>query len=98
MNTERNRSRPVQDASRTARGSTLYGIAMLAGWIIPLLGAPLGIAGLIMGITGLSSPRRDLARAGIFLNGLGLGLTALNVILSFYLLSTGKLDQLFMLQ
>lgn len=71
---------------------------MLAGWILPLLGIPLGIAGLSMGIAGLPSTRRDLARAGIFLNGLGLALTALNMYLAFYLLSTGKLDQLLMLQ
>lgn len=71
---------------------------MLAGWILPLTAVPLGIAGLVMGITGLSSGRRDLARAGIFLNGLGLGLTATNAFLALYFLMSGKLDQLFMLQ
>lgn len=81
-----------------ARSSTLCGIVMLAGWILPITAVPLGIAGLVMGITGLSSGRRDLARAGIFLNGLGLGLTAINAFLAFYFLMSGKLDQLFMLQ
>ncbi len=80
----------------TARSSILCGIIMLAGWIFPLTAVPLGIAGLVMGIIGLSSGQRDLARAGIFLNGLGLGLTALNVSLAVYLLMSGKFDQLFM--
>jgi hypothetical protein len=79
---------------RTARNSVLCGIAMLAGWAIPFVGFPLGLAGLTMGITGLPSPRRDLARSGIFLNGLGLAMTALNIFLSYYLLTTGKLDPL----
>lgn len=83
---------------RSARSSVLCGIIMLAGWIIPLLGIPLGIAGLTMGITGLPSTRRDLARAGIFLNGLGLALAALNIFLSFYLFTTGKLVSLFSFQ
>lgn len=83
---------------RSAYNSIICGIIMLAGWIFPLLGLPLGIAGLTMGITGLSSTRRDLARAGVFLNGLGLALTALNMFLAFYLLTTGKLDPLFNFQ
>ncbi len=95
---EQNRSGTTPGIQRTARNSIICGIIMLMGWILPLLGIPLGIAGLTMGITGLSSARRDLARAGIFLNGLGLGLTALNMFLAFYLLTTGKLDPLLMFQ
>jgi hypothetical protein len=95
---EQGRSAAAPDMHRTARSSILCGIMMLAAWILPLLGIPLGIAGLTMGITGLSSSRCDLARAGIFLNGLGLSLAALNMFLAFYLLSTGKLDPLLMFQ
>ncbi len=98
MDTEQNKSGPFPGINRTARSSILCGIMMLAGWILPLFGIPLGVAGLVMGITGLSSHRRDLARAGIFLNGLGLSLAALNMFLAFYLLTTGKLDPLLMFQ
>ncbi|NLA11636.1 MAG: hypothetical protein GX883_05875 [Firmicutes bacterium] len=79
---------------RSARNSVICGIVMLAGWAIPFVGAPLGAFGLVMGVTGLPSRRRDLARSGIFLNSLGLALTALNMFLSYYLLTTGKLDPL----
>lgn len=98
MEKRQGRDRFFPSNSRTARNSTIWGITMLVGWIFPLLGLPLGLAGLSMGISGLSSSRRDLARAGIFLNGLGLGLTVLNIFLSFYLVKTGKLDSLLMLQ
>lgn len=83
------------DQKEIARLSTILGIVMLAGWLIPFIGLPLGVTGLALGITGRSSSRKDLASAGIFLNSLGLGLTAANVIVTFYLLITGKLDQLF---
>lgn len=98
MNGDQNNPGTAPGMQRSARSSILCGIIMLMGWIIPFLGIPLGIAGLTMGITGLSSTRRDLARAGIFLNGLGLGLTALNMFLAFYLFTTGKLDPLLMFQ
>lgn len=79
---------------RSARNSVICGIIMLAGWTIPFVGVPLGVAGLAMGITGLPSRRRDLAGSGIFLNGLGLALAALNIFIAYYLLSTGKFDSL----
>ena len=87
---EQDRSTAAPDMYRTARSSVICGIMMLAAWVLPLLGMPLGIAG-------LPSSRRDLARAGIFLNGIGLFFTALNMFLGIYLLLTGKLDLLFTL-
>ena len=98
MNTRQSRNGLLPGTSRMARNSILCGIIMLACWIIPLLGLPLGVVGLAMGFTGLSSPRRDLARAGIYLNGLGLGLAALNILLTFYFLMAGKLDPLLIFQ
>ncbi len=96
MNSQQDKNRLLSGTPKTARSSVLCGIVMLAGWVIPLLGLPLGVAGLAMGFTSLSSPRRDLARAGLFLNSLGLGLTVLNILLAFYFMMTGKLDSLLM--
>lgn len=79
---------------RLAYTSVQCGIIMLAGWILPFFGFPLGLAGLYMGVTGLTSPRRDLARAGVFLNTLGLALIALNLYISYYMLQSGKLELL----
>ena len=80
---------------RLAYTSVQCGIIMLVGWVVPFMGFPLGLAGLYMGVTGLTtSSRRDLARAGIFLNSLGLALIALNTYLSYYMLTSGKLEML----
>ncbi len=80
------------DNSRQAMNSTKIGIVMLAAWILPLVGFPLGTIGLIFGLIGLNSSRRDLARSGIFLNGLGLGLSTMNIIVSLYLLLSGQIN------
>lgn len=78
--------------------STKIGIVMLAAWILPLAGFPLGAFGLIMGLVGLNSSRKDLARSGIFLNGLGLVLSTMNITVSLYLLLSGKIDPFQLLQ
>lgn len=75
-----------------AKNAVFAGIMMLAAWIIPFIGIPLGSIGLFWGITGKRSSRIDLARAGIFLNGLGLFLTASNMFISAYLLISANPD------
>ena len=80
------------DQKAMALNSVKIGMAMLVGWILPLAGIPLGVVGLIFGIIGFSSSRRDLARAGVFLNGLGLMMTGINMAISAYMLVTGKID------
>ncbi len=82
------------DRFKPARISTILGIAMLVGWVVPFIGIPLGSTGLVLGIIGRRSLRTDLARAGIFLNALGLLLTGLNFTVSFYFLVSGKINPL----
>lgn len=75
-----------------ARSSVKIGIIMLIAWIIPLFGIILSSAGLIQAIAGYTTPQRDLARAGIFLNSLGLVLSLLLVVVSLYLYFSGAFD------
>ncbi len=75
-----------------ARSSVKIGIIMLLMWAVPLLGHGLSVAGLALGITAYSKQKDDMARAGIFLNSLGLGLSLLNIAVSLYLLSSGAFD------
>ncbi len=75
-----------------ARNSVKIGIVMLAAWVVPLLGIILAVAGLVLGITSYSSKKEDLARAGIFLNGLGLFLAIINLSVSIYFLFSGEFD------
>ncbi len=75
-----------------ARNSVKIGIVMLVAWIIPLFGIILAVTGLVAGIASVPSSRRDLARAGIFLNSLGLGLSLLNLTVSIYFLLSSDFD------
>jgi len=75
-----------------ARSSVKIGIIMLLAWIIPLVGLLLAIVGLILGIQDRNGSRPDLARAGIFLNSLGLFLAILNITISSYLVFSGIID------
>lgn len=88
-----NRGEPPEKA-KMARASVIIGIIMLAGWLLPFIGFPLAITGIILGALGLNSARRDLGRAGIFLNSLGLGITFINLAISLYLLLTGRINPL----
>ena len=62
---------------------------MLAAWVVPLLGIILAVTGLVLGITSYYSKKEDLARAGIFLNSLGLFLAMINLSVSIYFLLSG---------
>jgi len=81
-----------------ARNSVKIGIVMLAAWVVPLLGIILAVAGLVLGITSYSSTKEDLARAGIFLNSLGLFLAMINLSVSIYLLFSGEFDPQMLLE
>ena len=82
------------DNKEMALNACKIGILMLLGWVIPLIGIPLWIIGLVCGIISYTSSRPDLAKAGIFLNGLGLGLTAINMLINFYLFVSGEINPL----
>ncbi|MGM0652481.1 MAG: hypothetical protein ACQES4_06850 [Bacillota bacterium] len=81
-----------------ARNSVKIGIAMLAAWLVPLLGIILAVAGLVLGINSYLSKKDDLARAGIFLNSLGLFLATANLSVSLYFLLSGEIDPQLMLE
>ena len=75
-----------------ARSSVKIGIIMMIAWIIPLFGLILASVGLTQAILSYSTPQRDFARAGIFLNSLGIILSLLLMGVSLYLLLSGAID------
>ncbi len=81
-----------------ARNSVKIGIIMLALWIIPIFGLILAVTGLVTGIASYSSSKDAMARAGIFLNSLGLSLSLLNITVSIYMFLSGDFDFSFMLE
>lgn len=79
-----------------ARNSVKIGIINLAVWIIPLLGFLLAALGFVLLAYGYSDERKDMVRAAIFLNTLGLSMSILNLVVSAYLISSGIIEPGFM--
>lgn len=62
----------------------VLGILSLILWLLPILGAPISIVGLILGI-------RSKYNVGIVLNVIGLCLTIANAAIGAYMGATGQL-------
>lgn len=82
----------IQDKS--ARSAVIMGIVSLVAWLIPLVGLPLSLASLILGLNSLNSKRKDLARASISLGVIGLFLTISYSIFMVYTVTSGLLFEL----
>lgn len=66
--------------------SLVLGIINLCAWFFPICGAPLAIAGLVLGYFGMRSPeQKTLAIVGMVLSGIGLLLTCLNAVAGVFL-------------
>ena len=72
-----------------AIASLVLGILGLFGWCIPLVGLPMTITGLVLGIKDLNSRSRGMAIAGVVLCVVGLSLSVGNAALGAYLGATG---------
>ena len=64
-----------------ATASLVLGLISIVAWIIPLIGFPTTITGLVLGIRGLGPRRRGKAIAGILLSVIFLVLTVLSAAL-----------------
>lgn len=60
--------------------SLILGIIGLVAWILPLLGYPINIIGLILGIISNKKEKNKFSKTGIILSAIGLGITAINSI------------------
>ena len=82
---------PLPTAKRKAKGqgkataSLVLGLVSIITWLIPLIGLPTTIAGLVLGIQGLGPKKRTRAAVGIVLSTIFLGLTILNAALGAYM-------------
>jgi hypothetical protein len=71
--------------------SLTLGTIGLIAWIIPILGAPIAIVGLVLGVKGHKSSKKSLATAGIVLCIIGLFASVANVSIGAYRGATGEL-------
>ena len=74
-------SQPVEEKKGLSLTSMILGIAGFLAWCIPLLGFPVCITGLILGIIGIKKGGKGMAIAGIILCSITLLLTLGNSIL-----------------
>jgi hypothetical protein len=82
--------RTADEGKGKATASLVLGLFSTIGWIIPLIGLPTTIAGLVLGIKGLGPQRRGTAIAGIVLSIIFLVLSVLNMTWGAYLGATGQ--------
>jgi hypothetical protein len=68
-----------------ATASLILGLVSIITWIIPLIGLPTTIIGLVLGIQGLGPKKRTTAAVGIALSTLFLIITLLNAALGAYM-------------
>jgi hypothetical protein len=70
--------------------SLVLGILGLFAWILPIVGLPISITGLALGVNALKRVRKGMAVAGIVLCSMGFLLGALNFAWGAYLGATGQ--------
>lgn len=70
-----------------AVAALVLGIVGLIAWLLPLVGYPVTIVGLVLGIKSVKSEKRGMAIAGIVMSSIGLVLTLINSILGVILYS-----------
>ena len=71
----------ISDKKGKALTSFILGIVSTVAWFIPIIGAPVTIVGLIMGILGRKSSRKWMAIVGIVLCSIFLIATVVNGVL-----------------
>ena len=69
----------------------ILGLFSLLAWLLPIVGLPVSIAGLVFGIKGTRSESKVVAIIGIVLCVLGLVLSIANAAIGAYLGATGQL-------
>jgi hypothetical protein len=84
-------SAPAPSGGGKAIWSLCLGLFGLLAWLLPIIGLPVTITGLVLGIKSVNGPRKGMATAGIVLCIIGLVLSTGNAALGAYLGATGQL-------
>jgi len=76
---------PVSETPTNAGGgkavaSLVLGIFGMIAFLLPILGVPVTVTGIILGALDLKSPKREVALAGLILSSIGCGLSLLNAL------------------
>lgn len=81
----------VSQGRGRAVASLVLGIVGMLAWLLPCMGLPITIVGLVLGILDRKGPGRSMAIAGIILCCIGLAATLVNAGYGAYLGFSGQL-------
>jgi len=82
--------RPARAQYRGTSASAILGVLSLLAWLLPLVGLPLALVGVGMGVSHIANNQSvRWARVGVVLNLVGLMLATANAAIGAYLGSTG---------
>lgn len=84
------RHEPPLPGAGMATASLVLGIIGLLFWLCPIVGLPIGIVGLVLGIQANKSMRRGSATAGIIMSIICLALSIGNAAWGAYMGATGQ--------
>jgi len=70
--------------------SLVLGILGLCGWIVPLCGAPIALAAIVLGILGIGSEGKAMAIIGLVMGGLSLVATVVNMAIGAHMAMSGQ--------
>ncbi|MEM6333780.1 MAG: DUF4190 domain-containing protein [Planctomycetota bacterium] len=79
-----------QGGGGRAVASLVLGCVAMIAWCIPLVGLPVAVVGLVLGILDRQSSKRGMAIAGIVLSAIGLALSLVNGVVGAYLAISGQ--------
>ena len=86
----KNNNQSIKDEKSKAKASFVLGIIGMITWFIPIIGLPIQVTGLVLGIKGWKSSKQTFAVAGVTLCIIGLVLTIINGSIGAYLGATGQ--------
>jgi hypothetical protein len=88
----------MQDQQPQSNGkavtSLVLGIIGMMAWLLPIIGLPITIVGLVQGIYGMRTTQRGMAIAGMILSIIGLIFTIINATIGAYMGATGQIPWL----
>ena len=71
--------------------SLVLGIVGMLAWLLPIIGLPVAITGLVFGVRSLNSVNKGMAFAGLTLSIIGTVLSIINASIGAYMGATGQL-------
>lgn len=84
-------SAPVNAVYDKGKAGMVLGILGLVFSLLPIIGLPINIVGLVFSAKSLDSPSRGKARAGVIMASIGVVLTIINAAVGAYLGAKGQL-------